>query len=426
MKDRIALVDCDNFYVSCERVFTPRLKDKPVVVLSNNDGCIVARSQEAKALGIPMGAPFFQYQKLIQNHEVQVYSSNYALYGDMSRRVMETLKCFSPNVEIYSIDEAFLDLTDFSDKNLTKYGTLIRNTIKQHIGIPVTIGIAPTKVLAKIATRIAKKEKSLNGVFDITSHPKIDELLATIAVEDVWGIGSQYTKLLNSQGILTAKDLKYASLKWIQKHLTIVGLRILRELNEEPCIPLEEAPPAKKGITSSRSFGKPVETLEEITEAISEYVSRAAQKLRAQNSVASFLQVYLSTNRFKQGPQYANLITSTFLTPTAFTPELIRIARECVKQIFQPGYQYQRAGVFLGEIISQNQFQLSLFSQANPQERDKRKALMVTLDKVNKRWGSNTLQVASQGTKKAWKMNQSFISPHYTTRWQEIPVVKAL
>ena len=288
MKDRIALVDCDNFYVSCERVFTPRLKDKPVVVLSNNDGCIVARSQEAKALGIPMGAPFFQYQKLIQNHEVKVYSSNYALYGDMSQRVMETLKCFSPNVEIYSIDEAFLDLTGFSNQSLTEYGTLIRNTIKKHIGIPVTIGIAPTKVLAKIATRIAKKDKTLKGVFDITTHPKIDELLKTIAVEDVWGIGRQYTKLLNSQGILTAKDLKYASPKWIQKHLTIVGLRILKELNGEPCIPLEELPPPKKGIICSRSFGKPIETLEEITEAISEYVSRAAQKLRAQNS-AGFL-----------------------------------------------------------------------------------------------------------------------------------------
>ena len=246
MKDRIALVDCDNFYVSCERVFNPRLKDKPVVVLSNNDGCIVARSQEAKALGIPMGAPFFQYQKLIQNHKVKVYSSNYALYGDMSKRVMETLKCFSPNVEIYSIDEAFLDLTGFSNQSLTEYGTLIRETIKKHIGIPVTIGIAPTKVLAKIATRIAKKDKTHQGVFDISTHPEIDELLKTIAVEDIWGIGKQYTKLLNTQGILTAKDLKYAPPKWIQKHLTIVGLRILKELNGEPCIPLEELPPAQE------------------------------------------------------------------------------------------------------------------------------------------------------------------------------------
>lgn len=426
MKDRIALVDCDNFYVSCERVFNLRLKDKPVVVLSNNDGCIVARSQEAKDLGIPMGAPFFQYKNLIQNHEVQVHSSNYALYGDMSRRVMETLKCFSPKVEIYSIDEAFLDLTGFSDKNLTKYGNLIRNTVKQHIGIPVTIGTAPTKVLAKIATRIAKKDKNLHGVFDITSHPKPDKLLATVAVEDVWGIGSQYTKLLNSQGILTARDLKYASPQWIRKHLTIVSLRILRELNGEPCIPLEELPPPKKGIASSRSFGKPVETLEEMTEAISEYVSRAAQKLRLQNSVASFLQVYISTNRFKQGPQYANLITSTFLTPTAFTPELIRKARECIQQIYQPGYKYQKAGVFLGGIIPQSQRQLSLFSQENLKERNKRTELMATLDKVNRRLGNNTLQVASQGTTKTWKMNQSFISPHYTTRWQEIPVVKAL
>jgi DNA polymerase V len=425
MKDRIALVDCDNFYVSCERVFNPRLKDKPVVVLSNNDGCIVARSQEAKAVGIPMGAPFFQYQKLIQNNKVKVYSSNYALYGDMSKRVMDTLKRFSPNVEIYSIDEAFLDLTGFSDKNPIEYGTLIRETIKQHIGIPVTIGIAPTKVLTKIATRIAKKDKSLNGVFDITRHPKIDDLLKTIAVEDIWGIGKQYTKLLNSQGILSAKDLKYASPKWIQKHLTIVGLRILKELNAEPCIPLEELPPPRKGIICSRSFGKPVETLEAISEAISEYVSRAAQKLRAQNSAASFLHVYVSTSPFKPQPQYSNAISSTFLTPTSFTPELIRIAKGCIKQIYQPGYQYREAGVFLGGLISQSRVQLSLFSKIDSQQRDKRTALMASLDQINKRLGSNTIQVASQGTKKVWKMNQSSVSPHYTTRWQEIPVVKA-
>jgi DNA polymerase V len=338
---------------------------------------------------------------------------------------METLKCFSPHVEVYSIDEAFLDLTGFSNQSLTEYGTLIRNTIKHHIGIPVTIGIAPTKVLAKIATRIAKKEKTLKGVFDITRCPEVDELLATIPVEDVWGIGRQYTKQLNSKGILTAKDLKYAPTKWIQKHLTIVGLRILKELNGEPCIPLEELPPAKKGIVCSRAFGKPIETLEEVTEAISEYVSRAAQKLRAQNSAASFLQVYLSTNPFKPVPQYINSITSTFLTPTAFTPELIRQAKECVKQIFRPGYQYHDGGVFLGGFTSQQQIQLSLFSQADLTERNKKNELMATLDKVNKRWGRNTLQIASQGTTKAWKMNQSFVSPHYTTQWEEIPVVKA-
>jgi len=425
MKNSIALVDCDNFYVSCERVFTPRLKKKPVVVLSNNDGCIVARSPEAKALGIPMGAPFFQYQKLIQDHNVKVFSSNYALYGDMSKRVMETLKCFSPNVEIYSIDEAFLDLTGFSDKNLIEHGTLIRKTIKQHIGIPVSIGIAPTKVLAKIATRIAKKDKARQGVFDLTGHPNIDELLAIIAVEDVWGIGRQYTKLLNRQGILTARDLKYAPPKWIQKHLTIVGLRILKELNGESCIPFEELPPPKKGIACSRAFGKPIETLEEISEAVSEYVSRAAQKLRAQNSATSFLQVYVSTNPFKPVPQYINSITSTFLTPTSFTPELIQIAKECIKRIYKPGYQYHDAGVFLGGLVPQNRIQLSLFSQAGQKERNKKTDLMATVDKVNKRWGKNTIQIASQGIKKPWKMNQSFTSTHYTTQWEEIPLVKA-
>lgn len=425
MENRIALVDCDNFYVACERVFNPRLKERPVVVLSNNDGCIIARSPEAKGLGIPMGAPFFKYQKFIQDHKVKVYSSNYALYGDMSKRVMETLKCFSPHVEVYSIDEAFLDLTGFSDKNLTEYGNLIRNTIKKHIGIPVTIGIATTKVLAKIATRIAKRDKTIMGVFDITSRPEIEELLKTIAVEDVWGIGKQYANLLNTQGILTAQDLKYAPPKWIQKHLTIVGLRILKELNGESCIPLEGLPPARKGIICSRAFGKPIETLEELTEAISDYVSRAAQKLRSQNSAASFLQVYVSTNPFKPVPQYINSVTSTFLTPTSFTPELIRQAKECVKKIYRSGYQYHDGGVFLGELVSQKQIQLSLFSQADLIERNKKTELMATFDKVNRRWGRNTLQVASQGTKKLWKMNQSFVSPHYTTQWEELPVVKA-
>ncbi|WAC07957.1 MAG: Y-family DNA polymerase [Thermodesulfobacteriota bacterium] len=425
MQNRIALVDCDNFYVSCERVFNPHLKNEPVLVLSNNDGCIVARSQEAKALGVPMGAPFFQYQKLIQDHKVKVYSSNYALYGDMSKRVMETLKRFSPKVEVYSIDEAFLDLSGFTHQRLTEHGQLIRNTIKKHIGIPVTIGIAPTKVLAKIATKIAKKDKTLNGVFDITIHPNIDELLSIIPIEDVWGIGKQYTKLLNSQGILTAKDLKYTPPKWIQKHLTIVGLRILKELNGEPCIPLEELPPPRKGIICSRAFGKPIETLEELTEAISEYVSRAAQKLRSQNSAASFLQVYVSTNPFKAVPQYINSITSTFLTPTSFTPELIRQAKECVQQIYRPGYQYHDGGVSLGGLTSQKQIQISLFPKIDTQKRNKRTELMTTLDKVNRCWGRNTLQIASQGIKKPWKMNRSFVSPHYTTRWQEIPVVRA-
>lgn len=425
MKNRIALVDCDNFYVSCERVFNPRLKERPVVVLSNNDGCIIARSPEAKALGFPMGAPFFQHQKLLQRHKVAVYSSNYALYGDMSQRVMKTLTWFSPHVEVYSIDEAFLDLTGFSRQCLTTYGTCIRETIQKHTGIPVTIGIAPTKVLAKIATRIAKKDKTLRGVFDITSHPTIDDLLNTVPVGDIWGIGRQYTKRLNDHRILNAKDLKYASPSWIRKHLTIVGLRILKELNEEPCIPLEEFPSPKQGITCSRAFGKPIETLEEMIEAVSEFVSRAAEKLRTQNSAASFLQVYISTSQFKPGPHYANGIISRFLTPTSFTPELIRYARECINRLYRPGYQYHDAGVFLGGLVSRNQRQLSLFSLPDSHKRNKQTNLMACLDTVNKRLGRNTLQVASQGITKTWKMNQAFLSSRYTTRWKELPVVTA-
>jgi DNA polymerase V len=282
-----SLIDCNNFYVSCERVFNPKLEGKPVIVLSNNDGCVIARSNESKALGIGMGVPVFKCKDLIKKHKIQVYSSNYTLYADMSQRVMDTLAQFTSDVEVYSIDEAFLSLSEFMSLNLTEYARDIRSTVKRWTGIPVSIGIGSTKTLAKVANKLSKRNPQYGGVFDITSHTQMNELLEQIRVEDIWGIGRQYTKLLNQNGIYTALQLKNASDTWIRKHMSVSGLRTVWELRGISCIPLEEAPPSKKAIISSRSFGRPVESLEELKEAIASYISRASEKLRAQQSVTS-------------------------------------------------------------------------------------------------------------------------------------------
>lgn len=424
MKTVFALVDCNNFYASCERVFNPRLENRPLVVLSNNDGCVVALSNEAKALGIKMGTPIFKSRDIIKKHNVGVYSSNYALYGDMSQRVMDSLQPFTPELEIYSIDEAFLLLEGVPLRDLTEYGKLIINTVGSLTGIPVSVGIGPTKTLAKAANRIAKKTAGFNGVFDITDHPDTDGCLESIDVADLWGIGRQYSKLLSRHGIYTARALKHANESWIRKKMTIAGLRTVLELRGISCISLEAAQPAKKGICSSRSFGRPVEALEDLIEALSEYVSIAAEKLREQKSVTTVLQVFLSTNRFKDIPQYVNGITCRLPVATACTPELIHYGLACLKTIYKPGYQYNKTGVLLTGIMPQNSVQLNLFSKGgyNPAGRKK---LMQAVDSINNRWGRGTAQFASCGTKKSWNMRQRYKSMNFTTRWKEIPVVKA-
>lgn len=422
MKTIFALVDCNNFYVSCERVFNPKLEEKPVIVLSNNDGCVVARSDEVKALGVKMGIPVFKCKDLIKKHRIHVYSSNYALYGDMSQRVMDTLAQFTPDLEIYSIDEAFLSLSGFTSLNLTQYGKHIKNTIKKWTGIPVSIGIGPTKTLAKIANHIAKKNPQFEGVFDITEHPQIDVLLDSIEVADVWGIGYQYSQFLNQNGIYTALQLKNAPDKWIKKHLTVVGLRTVDELRGISCIPLEQVAPPKKGIISSRSFGRPVETLPELKEAVATYVSRAAEKLRSQKSVASCVHVFLTTNRFKDEPQYSNYATFWLPIPTAYTPDLIHYAHQNLGKMFKPGYRYKKAGIMLTGILSQQQVQLNLITPSYHPSREK--ILMKTIDQINARWGSDTVKYAVAGIQRLWKMRQSKKSPRFTTHWKEIPVVR--
>ncbi|MFA7347043.1 MAG: Y-family DNA polymerase [Desulfurivibrionaceae bacterium] len=417
-----ALIDCNNFYVSCERVFSPELEGKPVVVLSNNDGCIIARSNEAKALGIKMGEPYFKCKPLIERYRVRVFSSNYALYGDMSQRVMNVLDRLEPNVEIYSIDESFIQLPLASQETLSITGENIRNTIRRHTGVPVSVGFGPTKTLAKIANRIAKKNPEHGGVFTILPDSDIEGVLKNIEVGDVWGIGGRSTQKLAGQGIHTAYDLSRASETWVRKHLSITGVRTMHELQGTPCFPLEETPPPKQSIACSRSFGTPVSELKEMHEAAVSYISRAAEKLREQQLKAGSLTLYLTTSQFRTDqPQYANSRTMTLPCPTADTAELIAQAVRCLKELFRPGYAYQKVGVVLTDLIPEHIHQGNLFITA----RRNRDSLLQALDRVNQRWGKDTLQYASAGLTKPWHHKQSMKSPSYTTNWRELPIVQA-
>jgi DNA polymerase V len=420
----IALVDCNNFYVSCERVFNPALAGRPVVVLSNNDGCVVARSNEAKALGIAMGSPFFACRDLLRRNNGRACSSNYSLYGDMSFRVMQTLQQFAGEVEIYSIDEAFLRCPRPRDAGLTAWGQAIRRTVAQHTGIPGTIGIAATKTLAKIAARIAKRDPARGGVFDCTGHPDIDRLLAGIDVAEVWGIGHRHARKLNGCGIDTACQLKYADDGFIRKHCTIAGLRTVLELRGESCLPLEQAPPPRQAIGSSRSFGRPVRSLAALREAVSEYVSRAAEKLRRQQATAGSLVVYVMTSLHSpHAPRYANALTCRLPVRTAYTPELIRQAHAGLERLYRPGYCYKKAGILLTDIGPDARRQLPVFADGAYTGAQQR--LMGAVDRINARYGSNTVQCASSGTAKTWSMQRRYMSRCFTTRWSDIPVARA-
>lgn len=422
MPPLFALVDCNNFYVSCERVFQPRLTGQPVIVLSNNDGCVVARSNEAKALGIGMGVPEFQIRSLLRAHHVQVFSSNYALYGDLSQRVMETLEQFCPDLELYSIDEAFMSLSGFMSRNLLDYGRTIRHTVQRWTGIPVSVGIAETKTLAKLANRIAKRTPDIDGVFDFTTCADRDRLLSRIPVEDVWGIGSNHARTLTQQGITTALHLRHADQHWIRTHLGIVGVRLVEELNGRSCLPLEECPPSKQSITCSRTFGAPITTLAEMEEAVSVYVSRAAEKLRREGLAATHLSVFLTTNPFKAGPQYSNALTRKLSVASDSTPELIRLALLGLQRICRDGYEYKKAGVLLTGLIPMSQIQADLFDQ---HDRVRSKRLMTALDGINDRWGAGTVRYAATGLHRAWTTQFHRRSPAYTTHWDELPIAMA-
>jgi len=422
MRPIFALVDCNSFYASCEQVFDPRMRDRPVIVLSNNDGCVIARTAEAKAVGIKMAEPFFEQEELILKHDVQVFSANFTLYGDMSNRVMETLRQFAPRMEVYSIDEAFLDLAGFRG-DLAEYGRKIRSTVRRWTGIPVSIGIGPSKTLAKVANRIAKRDAEQRGVFDITDRPDAGELLDRIEVGDIWGIGRRYAKLLNRHGIYNARQLRDAPDKFVRQHMTVMGLRTVTELRGEPCIRLDDVTHDKKNLMSSRSFGRPVRERADLEQAVAEYASLASEKLRRQQSLASLVHVFVETDSFRDGPQYRNFATVGMAMPSSYTPDLIRAAHQGLDRIFRPGFDYKKAGVMVSEVVPAATVQLDAFGRDGGVT--VKRSVMRAMDAVNARMGRNKVFYAAQGTDKTWGMRQKRLSKRFTTDWDQIPTVKA-
>jgi len=420
MKSKVfALVDCNNFYVSCERVFNPRLKTKPVIVLSNNDGCAVARSNEVKALGIKMGAPAFQIADLIKKHDIQVYSSNYALYGDMSDRVMNTLATFTPNIEIYSIDEAFLDLSDIKEQDRAQFCQNVRKTVYQWTGIPVSVGVATTKTLAKIANRIAKKSEKTRGFLDLTHSPYLAHALERTEVDDIWGVGPKYARYLKKHGIFNALQFKHADSFMIQKKMGICGTRMQKELDEQSCFPLECNPSAKKNLSVSRSFKKGVASINDLKEALASFVSIGAEKLRHEGSVAKIMLVYITTGRFVSRTYFQSHVISLPVA-TNNTPELITYASQGIDRIFQKGFLYKKTGVVFQELSPSNCYQGGLF---DPIDRNKLKKVMQSIDKINQKMGSNSIKYAATGLSHSpnWQTAFNKRSPAYTTDWDQLP-----
>ena len=419
----IALIDVNNFYVSCERVFNPKLKTKPVVVLSNNDGCAISRSNEVKALGISMGAPWFRMQDLVKQHGIVGLSSNYALYADMSNRVMSILREFSPSQEVYSIDECFLDLTGFSFVNLAEYGQTMRKRILDWTGLPVCVGIARSKTLAKLANHCAKKQPVFNGVcnFNALTDEALTNILAGLPVGEVWGVGRKLSPKLNAIGIHTALDLKCADPNRIRQQFSVVMQKTVMELNGTVCIELQEIASPKKQILSSRSFGHSVADYNSLAESITLYMSRAAEKLRKQGSCAGSVFVYIRTSPFKtEEPQYSNGMTIPLPIPTDDTRQLVKLALWGLKRIYKAGFKYAKAGVMIGELVSASEVQPDFFAKNFEISSNK---LMGVLDAVNNKMGRGTMKLASEGFKQPWRMKQGNKSPNYTTQWTGIPNV---
>lgn len=421
-----ALVDCNNFYASCERVFNPALERRPIVVLSNNDGCVIARSNEAKALGISMGVPFFKVRRIVERHDVAVFSSNYALYGDMSRRVMAVLAGLVPRLEVYSIDEAFLDLPGLGAKELSELGRHIRRTVRQWTGIPVSVGIAPSKTLAKAANALAKRDLLRQGVCDLCDPQGREAALAHLAVEEIWGIGARSGERLRALGIATARQLRDSDPAAMRRHFGLVMERIIWELRGVSCLALTDIRPPRQQIITSRSFGVRVTSYRDLAEAISHFVSRAAEKLRSQGDNAQALQVFVRTSPFNPGESfYQNAATLLLPIPTQDTSVLIRHALQALKQIYRRGYRYQKAGIMLLDLVPASEAQSSLFAAAGEREAAKSHALMHTLDEINRRMGSGTLRFAAEGTRQRWRGAAARCSPAYTTRWEDLPLVRA-
>jgi len=424
MKQKIfMLVDAAQFYVSCERVFQASLHSTPTIVLSNNDGCIVALSQEAKRLGLKRGQPLFQCQKIIRAHEVQVYSSNYNLYADMSAKLMRTLAEFSPRVEKYSIDEGWVELTDLAIEDLTEFGRTVKAKVYQYTGLPVRVAIAPSKCLTKVACELLKQNECYGDVLDMITftQDQLDEALARVEIEEVWGIGQKYAQFLRNYGVLSAKDLRDAEERWVKRYLTVTGARIQLELKGTSCIPLEEKRPPKQQIICAKSFGRETASRAELEEAVVAYTARVAEKLREQDSLAGQITVFVRTNPFATNvPHYTNSFTIDLPYPTAFTPELLKQARACLKAIYRKGYHYDKVGVTLGKITPLHLVQPDLFGEVVLSEHYRQARLMAIIDAINRIFGRGTLVFAVQGFTHNWRMRQERLSPRFTSRWEEI------
>ena len=420
MKRAIALIDCNNFYVSCERLFQPSLEGKPVVILSNNDGCVVSRSQEAKDLGIVMAAPWFQLKHLAKQHNIIALSSNYTLYADISNRVMRLLTKFSPEQEVYSIDECFLELSGMND--LTRHGQRMREAVKQCIGIPVCVGIAQSKTLAKLANHVAKKQPRFVWVCNFNALPEheLDALLKKISVGEIWGVGRSTAARLQKMDINSVLDLKRAPAKRIRSEFGVTMERTVAELNGTACLELGELTPSRQQIICSRSFGLPVVHLPDLEQAVISYTSRAAEKLRRQHSIAACVQVSIRTSPH-QAAQYQNALIAPLICPTDDTRRLCHAALSALRRIYRSGYAYQKAGVVLSGIIASDNRPRSLFDE----EAEQPSALMATLDSINQRMGSGTVKFLGEGIRKGWAMKRGNVSPRYTTELAELAVAKA-
>ncbi len=416
------LVDCNSFYCSCERVFRPDLVGRPVVVLSNNDGCIVARSSEAKALGIRMAGPFYKWKKFCRENDVSWFSSNYPLYADMSNRVLQVLRNFSSKVEQYSIDEAFMDLSEIKGDFKSGWWSELAETVRRWTAIPVSVGIGKTKTLAKVANHLAK-DRGVAGC-QLIDGAEVDEVLRSQQPSDIWGVAFRTQARLNRYGIWSALDLKNADPLMIRKNFSIVLERTVRELNGEACLDFEDITPKRKNIQVSRSFGSLLESHPDMEQAVVAYASRAGEKLRRQKSLACGIYVYLRTNKHKEGPQYNNGAADSFIVPTDNTFEFVTAAKKLLALIFRNGYEYQKVGVMLLDLVERSQHeQKDLFGLTeNIKKHDK---LMQTLDSINQNFGRGMLRTAAQGmVDTAWRMRSNFHSPHYTTRWSELPVAR--
>jgi len=413
------LIDANNFYVSCERVFNAKLIGKPVVVLSNNDGCIVARSQEARAIsGLKMGVPLYQVQHLIDEYGVKTLSSNYALYGDFSNRVMRTLEEFTPEVEVYSIDEAFMNFGGLGEADLRDVGRRIRERVRRITGIPVSVGVAETKTLAKLANSVAKRLPEAQGVLDLTGSPDREQVLERTAVGDVWGIGLAYSKLLKARGIGNALQFARADRRWVRRAMTVVGARLHAELNGVSCLPLEAVPRPRKSLTCSRSFGADVVTLGDLKEAVALYMTKAAEKLRRERLAASVVTVFIQTSRFNPAEeQYANSVTHELLYPTDSSEELLDCALQATENLFRAGYRYKKAGIMLNALVPSDHLTRRMFHQDSW---EKTRRISQAMDEINRKFGRNTVHYGAVNLDGRWQMKAGHRSPHYTTRLDEV------